>query len=188
MSQPALRLVSREAHWSDALPPDTCDEARAWARRQPSYLQAWLNCQRADWLLWLASRCPKTQQSLCAITVCAVECAMLAAYEMKSDLVFKCLDTVRKWAWWDAQLADVQALRREVFEWEVSECPSDYEDGAEAVYLTALIPDYYDTSEALRTAESVVTHVLCSMWTRREAPAQAFMANIVRDWITRPEL
>ena len=33
---------------------DACNEAIKWASTQPDYRAAWQNCERGDWMLWLA--------------------------------------------------------------------------------------------------------------------------------------
>lgn len=33
-----------------------CDDAREWAAKYPTLSEAWRNCERADWMLWLLAR------------------------------------------------------------------------------------------------------------------------------------
>ena len=41
-------------HWSNKLLAlDACQEAIDWAKRQPTLVRAWKNCERGDWMLWL---------------------------------------------------------------------------------------------------------------------------------------
>lgn len=63
------------SHWSNALPADTCDEARKWCLTQPDYQAAWDACERGDWLLWLAGRLG-VDRRLLVRAACA--CARLA--------------------------------------------------------------------------------------------------------------
>ena len=32
---------------------DACKQAQEWAKTQPDLATAWVNCRRADWMLWL---------------------------------------------------------------------------------------------------------------------------------------
>lgn len=77
------------AHWSDALQRlDACAEAVEWARTQPDYETAWRECQRGDWMLWLAARASgkRGSDSHRAVVLAACACATLA----------RCADIVRE--------------------------------------------------------------------------------------------
>src|SRR3990167_6798332 len=67
------------AHWSSALPASACLGGLTWARRQPSYAEAWASCPRGDWLLWLAAHlaAPGSDERR-AVTDAAKRCAALA--------------------------------------------------------------------------------------------------------------
>ena len=42
-------------NWTKALTKlKACEEAVEWAETQPDFSTAWQNCERADWMLWLA--------------------------------------------------------------------------------------------------------------------------------------
>jgi len=35
---------------------DACEEAREWAKTQKNLVEAWQNCKRSDWMIWLIGR------------------------------------------------------------------------------------------------------------------------------------
>lgn len=43
-------------HWTESLPDDACDDAVEWAQAYPTPQAAWDACERADWMLWIATR------------------------------------------------------------------------------------------------------------------------------------
>jgi hypothetical protein len=52
-----------------------CPEGREWLAKQRTPLQAWRNCARADWMLWLIGRSDNADAECKAIVLCACEIA-----------------------------------------------------------------------------------------------------------------
>ena len=94
-----------------------CKEAVDWAKGR-EWPVAWQECERGDWMLWLAgamqgkSRWPTRQQ----IVLVACDCAelVLPIFEKKyptDKRVRECIETTRKWANGEAAIEDVHKAR-----------------------------------------------------------------------------
>lgn len=87
-----------------------CEEARAWAGdRDPR--TAWAECERGDWLLWLAGRAGIDRRTL---VQAACDCAELAwPHARGTDTLLTCMLAVhvtREWCDGRADLDDVRAV------------------------------------------------------------------------------
>jgi hypothetical protein len=70
-----------KAHWSEKLNAmGACADAVEWAHTQPSLAVAWRECERGDWMLWLAGRLIGQSGSMAhrRVVKAAVSCARLA--------------------------------------------------------------------------------------------------------------
>jgi hypothetical protein len=87
-----------------------CSEAVIWAGTQSDLPTLWANCERADWMLWLAGR--KTGESYSQerkkLVGCAAECAATAIQYVKNKE-------------WKAGLTEVAALLRRFSESEAGD-------------------------------------------------------------------
>jgi hypothetical protein len=92
-----------------------CQEAIDWVGKK-TFKTAWVECERADWMLWLVGKMqgqkgwPTHQQ----IVLVACDCAelVLPIYEKKypkDKRVRECLETTRKWAKGEATIEEVHA-------------------------------------------------------------------------------
>ena len=52
---------------------NACKDAVKWVKTQKSILQAWLNCERGDWMLWLAEKLNVDDKKLTLTKVKIVE-------------------------------------------------------------------------------------------------------------------
>ncbi|MFA7250084.1 MAG: putative immunity protein [Dehalococcoidia bacterium] len=106
-------------HWTDELVKlNACSEATEWARTQPDLATAWSECQRGDWMLWLAGKLagPVGDPRRRLLVGAAAECARLALplFEAKrpgDGRVRACLDTCDRFAAGDeaVTIADLRA-------------------------------------------------------------------------------
>jgi hypothetical protein len=50
-----------------------CEEGKSWLKTQPSLKEAWVNCDRGDWLWWILRKVsmPSKEQSVCYADDCA---------------------------------------------------------------------------------------------------------------------
>ena len=92
--------------WSDALVKlSACSEAVEFARTQPDLATAWKNCERGDWMLWLAGRLagPAGDDRRRPLTLAACGCARLALeqFEKRNSAESrprKAIETAESWA------------------------------------------------------------------------------------------
>jgi hypothetical protein len=106
-------------HWTDALVAlDACDEAVEWAHGYDSLEAAWADCQRGDWMLWLAGHCAGDQPYSDArrpLVLAACACARLALPHVPAgeDRPRVAIETAEAWARGDAGVTttDVSAAR-----------------------------------------------------------------------------
>ena len=104
-------------HWSRRLKAlGACKDAVDWAKKQPSFPEAWASCERGDWMLWLAgTMCDKpdwpTRQELVLV---ACDCAELSLKYVKKgeDRPRVAIETARKWAKGEATIQEVREARR----------------------------------------------------------------------------
>lgn len=64
------------APWTDGLRAlGACADAIVWAETQPDLATAWAECERGDWMLWLAGRCSGDPGSASRKQVVLAACA-----------------------------------------------------------------------------------------------------------------
>jgi hypothetical protein len=95
-------VIMVKMHWSEKLPSNACESAVAWARTQESLAQAWVNCTRGDWMLWLLGKNvgePGSEDRKPFALACA-ECARLALPFVKGGEFrpVRCIETLESWA------------------------------------------------------------------------------------------
>ena len=61
---------------------DACSEAIGWVETQETIEQAWQNCERGDWLLWLIGKLDIDRKRL---VLAACECARLSLHLVPED-------------------------------------------------------------------------------------------------------
>ena len=90
-------------HWSDKYAKlNPCPGAMAWLKTQPNARTAWSECQRGDWMLWLAGRLagPPGDDSRRPLVLAACDCAELAKpyWPKGEDRPANALSVARSWA------------------------------------------------------------------------------------------
>jgi hypothetical protein len=87
-----------------------CSEAVCWAGTQPDLPTLWANCERADWMLWLAGKKAGEPHSQARkkLVGCATECAATAIQFVKNEE-------------WKAGLTEVAALLKRYSESEAGD-------------------------------------------------------------------
>ena len=74
---------------------NACAEAVKWASTQPSPAAAWKNCQRGDWMLWLAKKLNVDDKKLTmAKAMCAKQVEHLMKDQRSKDALQACFDYV----------------------------------------------------------------------------------------------
>jgi hypothetical protein len=102
-------------HWSGALRAvRACDQALAWAATQPDAATAWAVCERADWLLWIASRLATTDEARRRVALAACACARTALVHIPAgeDRPRLCIETIEAWTRGEATADQISAARR----------------------------------------------------------------------------
>jgi len=93
-----------------------CNEAVEWAKEMKNGQAAWDNCERGDWMLWLAGKTAGKPKSVKRkkLVLCACECARLALkYVPKGeDRPLKCIETAEAWARGEDSYDDLVEARR----------------------------------------------------------------------------
>ena len=95
-----------------------CPDAVKWSKKYRSAKSAWANCERGDWLLWLAGKKagPVGDEKRKKLVLAACGCARLALPIWQKRYpddkrVEVCLDTAERWARNEATLEALQVSR-----------------------------------------------------------------------------
>ena len=77
-----------------------CEEAIKWGEEYDSAGEAWNNCERGDWMLWLCGKLSDKLASRKKLVLTACECARLTLLYVKEgeDRPLKALETAEQWA------------------------------------------------------------------------------------------
>jgi hypothetical protein len=73
---------------------NACKDARGWVATQKNYKEAWMNCERGDWMLWLAKRLRVDDRKL---TLAKFKCASQVRHLMKDPRSLAALDAAEKY-------------------------------------------------------------------------------------------
>jgi len=73
---------------------DACNDAREWVATQKNYKEAWQNCERGDWMLWLAKRLKVDDRKL---TLAKFKCANQVRHLIKDQRSIAALDAAEKY-------------------------------------------------------------------------------------------
>jgi len=102
-----------ETHFTDKLINlDACEDAVIWATQYKTWQEVWDNCERADWLLWIAGRMvnPNSDQHK-QLVLCACKCARRSLKYLpkneKRPLI--AIETAERWAKGKATIEEVKA-------------------------------------------------------------------------------
>jgi len=92
-----------------------CGSAIRWASEMKNGQSAWDNCERGDWMLWLAGKMSGKPESAKRkrLVLCACECARLALVHVsKGELrPLKAIETAEAWARGKATIEEVRKAR-----------------------------------------------------------------------------
>ena len=116
---------------------DACIEAVEWAKPYKTFTAAWNDCERGDWMLWLAGRSGVDRK---IVVFAACQCARLALkYVTKGEgRPLRCIETTEAWTRGDATLEEVLAARRAAY---ASADAAAYDAAAYAAYASAASAD-----------------------------------------------
>ena len=116
-----------------------CSEAIKWVKTRKSDEDAWINCERGDWMLWLAKRLDVDDRKL---TLAKATCANQVRHLMKDQKSLDAIDACFKYA-----KGEITREKLNV-----------YASSAYAAYYAAAAADAYaDASAAASAAASATT-------------------------------
>ena len=89
-----------------------CPEAIEWASEQKNQKQAWNDCERGDWMLWLLGKLsgkPESQKRK-KLVLAACECSRLSLKYIQKDekRPLIAIETAEKWAKGNATIEEVK--------------------------------------------------------------------------------
>jgi hypothetical protein len=73
---------------------DACSDAIEWVATQKNYKEAWQNCERGEWMLWLAKMLKVNDRKL---TLAKFKCANQVRHLMKDPRSLAALDAAEKY-------------------------------------------------------------------------------------------
>ena len=73
---------------------NACIDAREWVATQRNYKEAWQNCERGDWMLWLAKKLKVDDRKL---TLAKFKCANQVRHLMKDQRSIAALDAAERY-------------------------------------------------------------------------------------------
>src|ERR1017187_2989422 len=99
-----------------------CPDAVKWSNKYRSAKSAWANCERGDWLLWLAGKKagPVGDEKRKKLVLAACGCARIALPIWQKRYpddkrVEVCLDTAERWARNEATLEALKVARKNAY-------------------------------------------------------------------------
>ena len=125
---------------------NACTSGREWADAQIDYKTAWENCERGDWMLWIAQ---KQNIDIRILTKAKVECAKLVEHLMKDERSINALRVAEKFA-------DGLATREEMGAAYADAAAYAAASGAYAAYAAADAAAVYATDAAVYAADAAV--------------------------------
>jgi hypothetical protein len=75
-----------------------CDEAIAWMEGRTDPFEAWNECHRGDWLLWLLGTCAGPAFDRRRFVLCICDCVEPAVEHAIKETGRRCLAAARSWA------------------------------------------------------------------------------------------
>jgi hypothetical protein len=104
------RVSNGKPDWRETLARlGACEDAAAWAKGfTGTARQAWLACERGDWLMWLCARLEVDRK---LVVTAACDCAERALKFVPAgeDRPRKAIETARAWVRGEATIAEVHA-------------------------------------------------------------------------------
>ena len=153
-----------------------CSDARAWAKGKDLH-EAWTTCERADWLLWLASQMadkpgwPTRKE----IVLAACACAETALKYVKpgEDRPRIAIETARAWVRGEASIEDVRLARENAYAAYAAAGAAAYAAAAAAyAYAAAYAADAADAYAAAADAAAAYAYAAAA-----DAAAYAYAAR-----------
>jgi len=130
---------------------NACSQSKDWVKAQnmASLEDAWLKCERADWLLWFAAKRGLDRKKLVFI---ACQCARTALKYTKDERVLKCIETAEAWTGDEVSIEELKKARDSAY--AAYSAAADASDAAYAAYSAAAAADASDAAYAAYAASA----------------------------------
>jgi hypothetical protein len=129
-------------HWTqDLVRLRACQGALDWCKGEGDYAggpafvsleEAWQNCTKPDWMLWLATRVPNITHQQIVLVACVFARLSLHLIPAGENRPRICIETTEAWANGNASLQEVQQAKRDCWQ-----CYDQYYRGAAAAGAAA---------------------------------------------------
>ena len=153
---------------------DACDDAIEWAKDYDNLQQAWDNCQRGDWMIWLINKMEWSNDK--DLRLMAVAFARQVQHLMNDQRSINALDVAQRYANGEATVDELRAARDAAWAaWAAAEAAWAAWAAAEAARAAAWAAEAAEAAEAAAWAA----------WAAAEAAeaAGADQANIIRQYL-----
>lgn len=178
-------------HWSENLVKlGACDPACEFAATQETPEQAWNNCPKPDWLLWLASELEVDKKPI-ILSACALARIVVNKYVPKNELRSgKALDVTEAWCHGKASDQELTEARNDAWAAEsklwskryaAEAAASDAAAGGFVASTGVHVAATHDAARAAVTSETLGSN-------RPRAEVEKEFADIVRKMIPMPEI
>jgi len=193
-------LVKKIAH----LKP--CQEAAEWLAQQQSFTQAWRDCQRGDWMLWLLVRTmtsPPRSPDRRTIVACALDCVQLSCPHIPV-IIQKDVHIIRDWVQGAQQTEEIfMAICNRIFQTAIMVNAyadlvlfgGQYSECKAACHLAQQLANYagvaailfgYPTNDQLQMAAHISTIMFHQPWPYTARVALPDAADVIRRHFPRP--
>ena len=90
---------------------DACKDAVEWAKNYKTFQEVWDNCERADWMLWIAGTMADKNGNRKQVVLAACKCARrsLKYVDQGEKRPLEAIQTAERWATGKASLEDVRS-------------------------------------------------------------------------------
>ena len=146
---------------------DACNDAREWVATQKNYKEAWQNCERGDWMLWLAKRLKVDDRKL---TLAKFKCANQVRHLIKDQRSIAALDAAEKYGNGEISRDELNAAAAAAY--------------AVAAYAAADAAAYAATYTAYANYATYTAYIIYD--NAAKIKNQLETANICRKYLTEP--
>jgi len=114
-----------------------CSEAMMYRQRFTSFQEAWEQCPRGDWMLWIAQRCGVDERTL---TLAKALCAKTVLHLMKEECSRKAVEVAEAYGRGNAAGSELAAAAADAA-YAYAAAAADAADAADAAYADAYAAD-----------------------------------------------
>ena len=152
-----------------------CSEAVEYVKTQKSSKDAWMNCERGDWMLWLAKRLDVDDRKL---TLAKATCANQVRHLMKDQRSLNAIDACFRYANGEITREELNAASSYAYDAYAAAAAAAAADDAAYAYAAAAAAD--DAADAADAVAAAITS------TRMESLKKS--ADICREILTEDVL